>query len=574
MAPYPTQVVLAILLSAVSVAGQSSGGGGGGGESSSVIIGVAVAILAVGGGLAILAVKGHLNCCCPAGQPPRRVIPAELPPVMMRSSVASVREESMATAHAAPAPWAKTGEVVATEALVAASVSHLNHVLRNRCHTAICARVEAAVVSGQNLDGKPLTAERPLLANPMEATVWHMVWGHVRPLTATLHGSYVDWIESEYAGEDVIVFHRGPPAALLSYSWTYRYLDVIDALVEWNNADGRDPKQTCIWICALNINQHEVGDPGAPPAALTGPRVEAIGRMLAMLYPASRPVFFARLGCVFEAWAALTCNCNIEVIIRPGELPVVKMAVDQEGQAAVMDRMSGAINSAAATATEARDRDFMVGVIETNGGFAALDDLLRERFRTLFLRMLRPKTGKRRRVASARPGTSRSRVHFGPRPATGRSRRSQVFSSALPVGAVAALPGSQDRSSGIVRSSLATVRPRGRLTSIASWEELGPGSGPEQAQQRPAAATQRPAAAVTAPKATPGTEERERLSTPDGGQDSTVDSMMTWFDETTTATPGSDRAEAPWPRNLHSPTADLNEIAGIAPSGCTGDELH
>ena len=539
MTHWPAQVVLTVLLSAVPVAGQSTGGGGGG-SSSAVILGVVIAILGVAGSLACLMVKGRLNCCCP-GQPPGRVIPVELPPVMMRASVASVREESLA-AQDAPAPSAAAAVaevVVVTDALVAASVSHLNHILRNRCHTTICARIEAAVVTGRNLDGKPLTAERPLLGNPMEATVWHMVLGHVQPLTAKLHCSYVDWIESEYADDEVIVFHRGPPSALLSYTWTYRYLDVLDALVEWSNADGRDPKQTCIWICALNINQHELREPGASPAALAGPRVQAIGTMLAMLYPASRAVFFARLWCVFEAWAALTCDCKVEVIIRPGEMPVVKMAIDQEGHAAVMERMLGAINSAAATATEAHDRDFMASVIETNGGFAALDDLLREQFRKLFLRMLRPKTGKRRRAASARPGTSRTRVHFGPRPATGRNRRSQVFSSALPAGAVAALP---DQSSGNVRSSLATVRPRGRLSSIGSRQDQ---------DHEP----------VPAPAGTQAAEGRERLSmtTPDGGRDLTVDSMMTWFDETTTAAPGPNPADGRT-RNLHSP------IAGNAPA--------
>ena len=76
-------------------------------------------------------------------------------------------------------------------------------------------------------------------------------------LTREKQTSYVDYVAEQYSGADM-ADHCGQAHALLSYSWGYRYLDVIETLVQWAKKEKRNPKRTYVWICSVCVNQHAI----------------------------------------------------------------------------------------------------------------------------------------------------------------------------------------------------------------------------------------------------------------------------------------------------------------------------
>jgi hypothetical protein len=87
----------------------------------------------------------------------------------------------------------------------------------------------------------------------------------------------------------------GPSSAMLSYSWSYRIVDVAEALAEWATAKGRNPARTYIWMCALCLNQLRINRSSVlivgpdELAAEFGPRITSIGRILPLLAPWDTP---------------------------------------------------------------------------------------------------------------------------------------------------------------------------------------------------------------------------------------------------------------------------------------------
>ncbi len=45
---------------------------------------------------------------------------------------------------------------------------------------------------------------------------------------------------------------------MLSYTWGYRVKDIVSTLLSKCEEDGRDPKDTYVWICCLCNNQHRI----------------------------------------------------------------------------------------------------------------------------------------------------------------------------------------------------------------------------------------------------------------------------------------------------------------------------
>ena len=122
------------------------------------------------------------------------------------------------------------------------SVNHLAEVSMKDCDTALQLCLESS-------DMDWLWAQKGKIKNVEEATIWHMVNGHVKQYTEEHKTSYVDALD----GED----HVGEATVLLSYSWVERYHQVFEALGDWTRKKGnaRDPKRTHVWVCSLCLNR-------------------------------------------------------------------------------------------------------------------------------------------------------------------------------------------------------------------------------------------------------------------------------------------------------------------------------
>ena len=176
-------------------------------------------------------------------------------------------------------------------ALQAPSVHHLG--------TTFSDGVRAAVLAAMGSGDPNLTGKCPTTVD--ETPIWLMVElygkpsgeGVVDPRDGELNCSYVDSL----SGSDDV----GSASALLSYGWTNKVYNIVEALESWTKSNGRDPLRTYIWICSLCINQHRVVKLMTPNELKKEfrPRVQAIGTILPFLDPWDDPIYITR------AWVKL-----------------------------------------------------------------------------------------------------------------------------------------------------------------------------------------------------------------------------------------------------------------------------
>ena len=196
-----------------------------------------------------------------------------------------------------------------------------------------------------------------------------MVQAYVKPATDEKKTSYVEWLPQ--FGAD----HVGPANALLSYCWGYKYTDVIIALENWCKEEGRNPKRTYVWICALCVNQHDASAEVKTADFFKrefGERVKAIGTILPLMLPWDEPLYLTRAWCLFELYTAISFEgaCTITAIFTPEQEALFKEAVSSGGYAKI-DLALDKIRSERATATIKADEDAIKQTIEETllGGY-------------------------------------------------------------------------------------------------------------------------------------------------------------------------------------------------------------
>ena len=145
-------------------------------------------------------------------------------------------------------------------------------------------------------------------------------YGVIRKKGAEKKCSYVDCLQ----GEDNV----GEATHMLSYSWGYTIGDIIDSLQDYCKSNDLKEERTYIWICCLNVNQHDVVNfrnegktvPFEDFSNEFYQRVKGIKRILAMMAPWKNPGYLAQAWCVYEMFVATTSpECNVTIIMPPKE---------------------------------------------------------------------------------------------------------------------------------------------------------------------------------------------------------------------------------------------------------------
>lgn len=122
------------------------------------------------------------------------------------------------------------------------------------------------------------------------------------PIDGDTGAAYVHAIQN--LGED----HCGTATHMLSYTWGYKFKDILASLSQFCDDKGLDPKRTYVWICALCNNQHRVIDRVVPFEEFQEVfqrRVKGIGNVLALMAPWDNPGYLKRVWCIFgkfESW--------------------------------------------------------------------------------------------------------------------------------------------------------------------------------------------------------------------------------------------------------------------------------
>lgn len=134
------------------------------------------------------------------------------------------------------------------------------------------------------------------------------------------------------------VDHVGPATHMLSYSWSYAIVDIVDTLWDFCSQNELDPKRTYIWMDCLCINQHrvvaqkEAGGTGLLDFKKEFPsQLRNIGNMLAMMAPWKAPMYLTRIWCIFELWSAHNQGCRVSIVMPPREKESLKEDLFGEG---------------------------------------------------------------------------------------------------------------------------------------------------------------------------------------------------------------------------------------------------
>eukprot|EP00038_Savillea_parva_P006120 m.161761 g.161761 ORF g.161761 m.161761 type:complete len:2425 (-) comp12114_c0_seq1:110-7384(-) len=227
--------------------------------------------------------------------------------------------------------------------------------------------------SDDGYDGTMPASSRPLI--PRNATIRDAVDFVVKPTTRNIVCPRDGEMGSSYVDSLDHVDDVGTAIALLSYTWSYKVVDVVQALSRWSASHGIDARQAYIWICSLCLNQHRIVKALSPEelASEFGPRVVAIGQLLPMLDPWQQPIYMTRAWCLFELYTAIQKQIKITIILTAAQEALFLNAMATEGYSA-MDEALAMIRSEEATATREADLIAIRGYVKSvPGGFERLN---------------------------------------------------------------------------------------------------------------------------------------------------------------------------------------------------------
>lgn len=172
----------------------------------------------------------------------------------------------------------------------------------------------------QYLNDKGFTADA-CVYEVEEKVIRSMSQAKVCPRDGRQGSAFVDVVK----GEDNV----GRSVFMLSYTWGYKFRDIIEALVAYCKDNNLDPKKSYVWMCCFCINQHRVKEAQQRGdivsfdefASEFGSRVKGIGHVLALMAPWNGPAYLKRVWCVYEVYKATSdADVKLDIIMPPEEV--------------------------------------------------------------------------------------------------------------------------------------------------------------------------------------------------------------------------------------------------------------
>ena len=253
--------------------------------------------------------------------------------------------------------------------------------------------VRAAVlraVSEHMPGGRTPTAGFEGLAVPEDGDIWHMVQSFIKPASAGTTCPRDREMGCAYADTLSRKDDASKATALLSYTWGYRFAEVIAALETWTTSGARAPKRTYFWICSFCLNQHGVdGLPrgGSSPMELARgfyDRIVGIGHVIPMLEPWDNPGYVKRAWCLFELYTAVTKRLKVDIILSASETARFRKAIQTRGYG-VVDAVLDGIDGGLATSTHPEELALVrKEVVGHTGGMPMLNETVKLKLRDWF----------------------------------------------------------------------------------------------------------------------------------------------------------------------------------------------
>eukprot|EP00927_Polykrikos_kofoidii_P045830 TRINITY_DN39962_c0_g1_i1.p1 TRINITY_DN39962_c0_g1~~TRINITY_DN39962_c0_g1_i1.p1 ORF type:complete len:756 (-),score=117.75 TRINITY_DN39962_c0_g1_i1:63-2330(-) len=184
----------------------------------------------------------------------------------------------------------------------------------------------------------------------------------------------------------------GNATHMLSYSWGYSVVTIVQALSAFCKSRELDVSSTRIWICFACINQHRVKEASAKGEKVSfdefqeafGSRVRHIGKVLSLLSPWSEPLYLSRVWCIYELYTAHANNLDVELILPADEERDFAAHFADNGVSGIWASI-GAMRVQDARASQEEDRVSILKLVEEGPGFAALNQEVATRVQAWYL---------------------------------------------------------------------------------------------------------------------------------------------------------------------------------------------
>ncbi|KAF0702792.1 Aste57867_7742 [Aphanomyces stellatus] len=202
----------------------------------------------------------------------------------------------------------------------------------------------------------------------------------VKPFTGDHELSLVDHVLKHHPNGAQYV---KPATWFVSHAWSYKFVDVVDALTDFFDDQGLDPDNVAVWFCMFNNNQHDnnqhlVNNTVLPFEVWVDSfqsALKAIGNVVMVLSLWNNPTTLMRTWCVFEIYVAIQTKARFEVAM--GKTQKQAFLQDIQANDDSFLEMLGTIKSEKSSTAVASDRANIAALMQTaNVAFADLVRML------------------------------------------------------------------------------------------------------------------------------------------------------------------------------------------------------
>jgi len=208
----------------------------------------------------------------------------------------------------------------------------------------------------------------------------------LKPVTLSAQTSYCEYMELQN-------HHKvGTATVFVSHAWLFHFLDVVNAL----QYHFRDNLETIVWFDLFSNNQHRAVSLdfdwwcGTFMSA-----IEEFGNTLMILALASNPIPLTRGWCVFELYATIKTNSNLQVAMSHKHLMEFFMDLEKS-VVGTIDKMLGTINARKSQCFKPEDKERIFEAIESTVGFSKINGLIFDRLRDWVVQVVQAELGSRR----------------------------------------------------------------------------------------------------------------------------------------------------------------------------------
>lgn len=184
----------------------------------------------------------------------------------------------------------------------------------------------------------------------------------------------------------------GRAEMILSYTWVYSIVDIVDTLEVYCQDNGKHPDDVYVWIYCLCVNQHRAIElkkqnknvPFEKCHTVFEERMTKIGHIVVMMAPWQAPMYLARIWCVLEIFTAHKNNCKVSITMPAGEKKRFiegLMSEDGENQINRLFSTLAKTDIKKAKASVPSDQTHILEIIENGAGYADFNKVVSGIFR-------------------------------------------------------------------------------------------------------------------------------------------------------------------------------------------------